>query len=326
MDYGGDGVQAEDHEEVARPMGEICEEASGRVCVLEAHHLIGRSNRCALQLAEPSVSGEHASLRWTGAAWVVKDLGSRYGTFLNGEPLQPGVPSEVPKEARMAFGRERRTWMMTNDSAPQVMVVPAAGGAALFQRDGMIAIPSVERPIGVVYQDKDAHWVLDQNGSIDVIQEKVPFSVDGTLWRLCNTSLLQPTSVAGEGRESMSLDEVRLHFRVSRNEEHVQLIAHWGERPIDFGARAYHYSLLTLARARLRDQEAGVPAASAGWMDQDELLDLLHVGPEKLALDTFRVRRQFSAAGFVHATAIVERRPATKELRIGVSNITIEVV
>jgi hypothetical protein len=307
-------------------MGEICEEASGRVCVLEAHHLIGRSNRCALQLGEPSVSGEHASLRWTGASWVVKDLGSRYGTFLNGEPLTPGVPSEVPKAAHLAFGRERLTWTMIDDTAPEVMVVPAAGGRALFQRDGMIAIPSVERPIAVVYQDKDSRWVLDQNGSIDTIQEKVPFSADGTLWRLCNTSLLQPTSVAGDGRESMALDEVRLRFRVSRNEEHVQLIAHWRERPIDFGARAYHYSLLTLARMRLREQDAGTATASAGWMDQDELLELLHVGPEKLALDIFRARRQFSAAGFVPATGIVERRPATKELRIGVGDISVEVV
>ncbi len=307
-------------------MGELGEQGGGRVCVLEAHHLIGRSNRCALQLAEPSVSGEHASLRWTGACWVVKDLGSRNGTFLNGEPLKPGAASDVPKGARLGFGRERPIWTMTDDTAPEVMVVPATGGRALFQRDGMIAIPSAERLVAVVYQDKDSQWVLEQNGAIDTIQEKVPFSADERLWRLCNTSLLQPTSVGGEERERMSLNDVRLRFCVSRNEEHVQLIAHWRERPIDFGARAYHYSLLTLARMRLREQDAGSATVSAGWMDQDELLDLLRVGPEKLTLDIFRARRQFSAAGFVPATGIVERRPATKQLRIGVGDISVEVV
>ena len=98
--------------------------------MLEAHHLIGRSHRCSLQLSEPSVSGEHASLRWTGRTWVLKDLGSRYGTFVNAQPLTPGAPTEVRKGARIAFGREKHTWAMVGDGSPEVMVVPAAGSAA----------------------------------------------------------------------------------------------------------------------------------------------------------------------------------------------------
>jgi hypothetical protein len=313
-------------EEGTSRMGEIREEATGRICVLEAHHLIGRSHRCSLQLTEPSVSGEHASLRWTGRAWVVKDLGSRYGTFVNCQPVMPGVPTEVDRGARLAFGREKHTWAVVSDTAPEVMVVPAAGGPALVRHDGMIAIPSAEHPSAVVFQGKDSRWVLDQTGKVEIIREQVPFSVDGALWRLCNTSLLQQTSVAGDGRESMTLDEVELHFQVSRNEEHVQLTANWQGRPINFGARAHQYSLLTLARVRLSEQAKGIAAARSGWIDQDELLDLLHVGPEKLSLDIFRARRQFGAAGFAPAAGIVERRSATKELRIGVSEITIDVI
>jgi len=307
-------------------MGVICEEATGRTCVLEAHHLIGRSHRCSLQLEELSVSGEHASLRWTGRVWALKDLGSRYGTFLNELCLQPGVAADLKKGDRLTFGREKRIWAITDQGGPEVMVVPAEGGPALFQHDGLIALPSVERPDAVIFQDLAGRWILDQAGQVDVIREHVPFLFEGKPWRLCNASPMQPTSLAGEGRESMALSETQLRFLVSHSEEHVEISARWRGRLIELGARSHHYVLLTLARVRLRDAERGAPPASAGWIDQHELLRQLALGPEKLNLDIFRARRQFGAAGFIPAAGIVERRAATRELRLGVSSIDLEVL
>jgi len=45
---------------------------------------IGRSAECALILADDYVSGDHASLaRRANGDWVVTDLGSTNGTFVN---------------------------------------------------------------------------------------------------------------------------------------------------------------------------------------------------------------------------------------------------
>jgi hypothetical protein len=307
-------------------MGVICDEGTGRICVLEAHHLIGRSPRSSLQLTGLSVSGEHASLRWTGRAWALKDLGSRYGTFVNVQPLQPGVAVEVRVGDRLAFGREKQTWLLTEEGAPEVMVVPVEGGPALVQHDGLIALPSVDRPVAVIFQDLDGRWLLDQAGRMDIIREHVPFEFEEVRWRLCNTSPLQPTSMAGEGRESMALEETSLRFRISRNEEHIEITAHWRGRSIDLGHRAHHYVLLNLARIRQRDLARGEAPSSAGWIDQDELLRQLALGPEKLNLDIFRARRQLGAAGFIPAAGIVERRSATRELRLGVAEMVLELV
>src|SRR6185436_14326708 len=139
---------------------------------------------------------------------------------------------------------------------------------------------------------------------------------------------LQPTSLAAgsEGRETMALGETELHFAVSRSEEHVEITANWRGRLIEMGARSHHYVLLTLARVRLRDIERGEQSNRAGWIDQGELLKQLALGPEKLNLDIFRARRQFGAAGFIPADGIVERRPATRELRLGVAGIDLEMV
>jgi FHA domain/DUF1707 SHOCT-like domain len=45
---------------------------------------IGRSPDCACQLDEPSVSRRHAELRRDGDRWLLRDLGSRNGTRVNG--------------------------------------------------------------------------------------------------------------------------------------------------------------------------------------------------------------------------------------------------
>jgi hypothetical protein len=305
-------------------MGAIRDLVTGRVYALEAHHLIGRSHRCSLRLTESSVSGEHASLRWTGGAWAIKDLGSRYGTFVNTRPLQPGIPMSLNCEARLAFGRDSRTWVVTDDSPPEVMAMADGTGESLLQRDGLIAIPSVDRPVAVLFQNAQGSWVLEQAGRVDIVQEQTPFVVEGGIWRLCNASLPQPTSMTGDGRETMGLTDVQLRFRISRNEEHVDLSARWRDRVVELGARSHHYALVTLARIRLRDAAAGEPPSAAGWIEVEELLRQLQHTPERLNLDIFRARRQFGAAGFVPGAGIVERRPATKQVRIGVGDLIVE--
>ncbi len=305
-------------------MAAIAEDETERVFFLESDHLLGRSVLCSSTLSEPSISAQHVSIRWTGQRWVMKDLGSRYGTFVHGQPLQPGVLVDIATGTRFVMGREKRAWTVLQDEPPEVMVVPADGGQARFVRDGLIALPSVEQPLAVVFQGDDNRWYLDQSGQIEVVQERQQFIVAGTSWKLCNTTSPQYTSIPDEPPTSMSLREARVHFEVSRNEEHVHLVVWWRDRSFDFGARAFHYVLLTLARLRQRD--SGLPDASAGWIDQDELLRLLQFGPERLNLDIFRCRRQFGAVGFMPPTGIVERRPASREVRLGVANIVIDVV
>lgn len=305
-------------------MAAIAEDGTDRIFFLEADHLIGRSGLSSSRLTEPSVSAQHVSLRWTGQRWVMKDLGSRYGTFIDGQPVKPGVLIEIQKGTRFVLGREKRAWAVVQDDPPEPMVVPTEGGQALFVRDGLIAVPSADQPLAIVYQGDDGRWYLDQNGQVEALQERQEFVIDGTSWKLCNTSSPQYTSIPDEPPVSMSLRDARMHFEVSRNEEHVHLTVWWRDRSFDFGSRAFHYVLLTLARLRLRDGD--LPPASAGWVAQDELLRLLHFGPERLNLDIFRSRRQFGAVGFLPATGIVERRPASREVRLGVADIVIDVV
>jgi FHA domain len=57
--------------------------------------LVGRHSACDVVLLNPSVSRQHARLIFRAGGWVVQDLGSTNGTFLNGirvgrAELRPG--------------------------------------------------------------------------------------------------------------------------------------------------------------------------------------------------------------------------------------------
>jgi hypothetical protein len=45
---------------------------------------IGRSTECSRVLADRTVSRVHAQLRWVNGGWVLADLGSMNGTWVNG--------------------------------------------------------------------------------------------------------------------------------------------------------------------------------------------------------------------------------------------------
>lgn len=46
--------------------------------------LLGRSRACALSLGEPNASKEHLRIAWEEGEWVLTDLGSSYGSKVNG--------------------------------------------------------------------------------------------------------------------------------------------------------------------------------------------------------------------------------------------------
>jgi FHA domain len=66
---------------------------------------LGRSRACDCVLDDPSVSRRHAELRRDGGLWLLRDLGSRNGTRVNGARLLD--EAEVGPGDRVSFGDAR---------------------------------------------------------------------------------------------------------------------------------------------------------------------------------------------------------------------------
>ena len=241
-------------------MGIIGPQDGARTCELLDYFLIGRSSLSYLRLDHPSVSAQHACPRWTGRGWTLQDLGSRNGTYLNGQRLPPSERVPITQGAEMRLGDDPVGWQLLDDTGPS---------------------PSVGR-------------------------QGVPTTMDSS-----------HPHVSGLG----------LVFTVSRNEEQVDIVLEWQGQRIEVRPRAHHYMLLTLARLRLSDQAQNPTAEqSHGWIDQQELTRMLALDTQQLNLNVHRARRQFMELKVTGADAIVERRPTSKELRIGVGRLAVHVV
>jgi hypothetical protein len=313
-------------------VGSIRELSSGQTRVLEPEHIVGRASApgCSQTLAPGYVSGVHAVFRWTGEGWELRDLNSRNGTYLDGQRLQPAGSLPVKLGSRIGFGTRAGEWEVVDTTGPEVMVVPLGGGDPVRLCGEMIPLPSRDDPAVTIYRGADGGWALERpDEPVLPLGNGHVFEAAGRFWRFCCCDL-GPGTLAASGldavRAPIEVERLQLAFAVSRDEEHVQLRAAYGDRRIDLGAHSYHYLLLTLARQRLQDAAEGLPDTSCGWVDIEDLARDPSMAPPRLNIDVFRIREQFESVGVVDAPKIVERRARPRQLRIGTPYISIEVL
>jgi len=312
-------------------MAILAKHPDGPHAMLLSRHLVGRSRLADLRMTDPTVSGEHAVLRWTGREWELHDLGSRNGTSLDGRRLTSGERVTIALGAVISFGQADNAWRLSDDAAPTIMAVFDDGDEPLIARNDLLALPSDDEPEAVIYRDPGGNWVIEQAGETARIADRGTVRAGGRDYTLRVPDVIAPTWDSSS--PAPHLVTLSLRFQVSRDEEYVALTARGDHHVIDLGARAHHALLLTLARSRLEDRKtrlaadgAPPPESSEGWVYQDELADQLGIDETHLNVAVFRCRRQLAEAGITGAASIVERRRPTRELRLGVSRIEIVTV
>jgi hypothetical protein len=295
---------------------------TGRTSQLEHDHVVGRASTCSLAIGERYISVQHAVLRFDGSGWELRDLGSRNGTFLNGVRIAAGEVIRLSCGASISFGRREQEWILTDDSPPSVMAIPLDGSDPVLIDCDLLALPAPENPVVSIYRSGDGDWILEQPHSVAPIADRHVFDVGGRLYRFSCQSLLNQTSIASNSLEAADLP-LSLVFAVSRDEEHVQISVTSSGTTHDLGDRAHNYLLLTLARRRLADAAEGLPDTSCGWIYQDDFASDPSMVPPQLNLNVFRIRKRFAALQLPNSGAIIERRPGTKQLRLGTGRVTI---
>lgn len=301
------------------------EEVGGtRRVTVPARCLVGRSANCVLRPSDPRVSGEHATIIWTGEAWSIRDLGSRNGTFVNGTRVEIGGATPLTPGDIASFGQSGGGWTMANAGPPVATARRVDDGgtpATVVAEDGLLALPSADDPRVSVFETLDGGWAVETAQESRSAVDCDLLTVDGRVWMLHLPTALAQT-VDAESRP-LALDDLALSFAISRDEEHVEMSLRRAGRWDKLGARTHHYLLLLLARARLED--AAQPDAHTGehgWRYVEDVCRMLQIDDGRLNTEIYRARKELCAAG-VAGAQLVERRRSSRSLRIGTGSLVV---
>jgi hypothetical protein len=304
-------------------MGILVDTRTNRPLTLPALCLIGRSSACALRIDDARVSGEHARISWRGDRWEVRDLGSRNGTFVNDAKLERGGSALLSASDRVALGDVTIALSLLDVSPPVAQARQIVTGGILLARGGILALPSEQAPDVSVLQDADGRWIVEEKGEARVVSDGDVIEARGESYALHLPTPIAPTVDARD--EPPDIRNVTLHFRVSRDEERVEVTIRRGDEALVMTPRAHHYTWLTLARVRHRDEaDAKLPEPSRGWISVDDLCRMLATDENKMNVDFFRIRQDVGALGLQNAAAIIERRRGSRQVRQGIRRVVIE--
>lgn len=293
---------------------------SERPITLAASSLVGRSPACSLRLSDRRISSEHARITWRDGRWELRDLGSRNGTFVNGRELEAGGTVALAAGDTIAFGHVSVAFSLLDASPPVALARRLDTGQIVLAEDGLLALPHGGTPEACVVEDRGGSWNLEHSAEARAVQDGEVLTVQGVAYMLHLPMDAEPTLEERGGKPRVK--DVELSFRVSQDEERVEVLVKLPAGAKLLPPRAHYYTLLVLARARLRDQgDAALPELARGWVAVVELCRMLAVDEDRLNVDIYRIRRDLGALGLHNPAAVIERQRG--QLRLGTSRIDV---
>jgi pSer/pThr/pTyr-binding forkhead associated (FHA) protein len=300
-------------------MGTLQFKTRNRFIPLRMHCLLGRHPNCNVRIDNPKISNEHASLHWTNGSWELRDLGSRNGTFLEGERLASGERAQLDRGSTFSLSTTTAIFVLTDASPPTAAVQHGKTGAWLLAERGMLLLPSANKPLATLFLDDDKGWYLEMGDETRPAIDHEMITLDGESFVLEIPTGDIETLRSDEN--APRLESIMLRFAVAPDEEDVETTLIIEGKPHKVAPRRYHYLLATLARIWIAEKE--VPHSLRGWVDRDKLCKSLDIDVTKLNVEIYRARRQLAEFGVQGAMRLVERRHGTHEIRIGVSNVEV---
>lgn len=289
---------------------------------LSSQFLIGRQEGCSLRLDNRQVSGTHAEIRWNGSSWVIKDLGSRNGTFIDHHRLESGERIQLRIGMKIAFGDASILFELIDDSPPSARAISDDGQSQDAQHRILI-LPDPENPVYSVFEDGTGRWWAESHDSKIQVSDQHKLHIGSQTWTL-HVPVISENTLGGKA-PPRELRNCVLRFQVSGNREHIIMELVYGGKGTVLPARAHNELLLRLAELRLEDQKnSTLSAAEHGWVYIPDLIRELGSNENRLYQHVYRTREQFAGdCQISDGVNIVERRPASRQIRLGISRIEI---
>lgn len=275
----------------------------GRPFPVPAQCLIGRSASCSLRIDERYASAEHAKLAWSSTRWVLRDLGSKNGTYVDGRRLDPGTGQNLEVGAKIGFGEPDDGWALEDAARPGALAIDLATGTIYAAQGDLLLLPDEQSPELTIYPTSEgSQWTVERaDGTTAEVPDLGVVTAGGRSFRIELPVMSEATPMLGA---SLSLESVWIRMIVSADEEKVELRLHHHGKEIRLEPREHNYLLLTLAR--LRKKDAALPASERGWRTVEEIAKMLRIDANGINVATHRARRELAAAGLEGSARIVE--------------------
>ena len=266
---------------------------SGEKIVLRSHHVFGRhASITDTVLTHPEISNIHASTRWDGERWTLKDH-SLNGTWLGNQRVLKNRDIELEIGQLLSFGSpDNAIWQVQHLNEPADILIALDEEEFDIVLNRFQVLPSEQSPEVTLYVTESGQWICEQDDKSFGLNNGESIRVsDGRQWRLFlqnNTDFTVDSST----NAVTNTDNFNCYFNVSADEEHVFLKIEFDEHEFDLEERVHHYLLLLLARQREQDRNKDFDVASQGWMYLDDLCGMLGVTISHLYILIFRVRKQ----------------------------------
>lgn len=288
---------------------------------LAASSLLGSSPQAFVRLEGAGVSEAHALIRWQGHAWILKDLGSRNGTFVGAKRLEPGGSTPVYASDELSFGGPDCRWRLADDGPPEVLARNLRSGDIVCARDGMLALPEGDAPLAVALRDRRGVWTWEQEGAVHALGEAPQVVVVGDqAWRV-HPPLVQDSTTFGEGGWLLEYLTLVIHGEADAPNVRCSFVDNIGARR-ELPHRPTPYRVLALlGRAMLED--ANKSSADRGWRHRDYVLSELDAHQGILDSWVFWCRKGATRAGVMDGARIIERTHQGY-LRLGLAEVVFD--
>lgn len=296
-------------------MGILRHLTDGAQYPLHQYHRIGREQADLTLPHQLSVSRIHASLRWTGKAWELKDQASTNGTKVNGDPLLAGMSVRLSPQDIITFGLESDPWQLLDPGPPTAAAI--SGDTVRSAHDDTLALPDDDRPLATIYQT-DVGWILEQDEQQTPLSHGQTVTIEGQSWQIFLPRIEPNTGVTTTLADT--LENIVLRFTTTKDDRVVGLTVQTSTGLHELGFLSHHRLLLYLARARLKDHALSL--AAQGWVSTEDAHRALNIDAGHRGVMIFNARKQFAALKIENSANIVQGRP--RQLRLGASQIVIE--
>ena len=166
--------------------------------LIKKNHIIGRETDSDIQINERQVSRRHAEIGYTPQSYTIRDLGSKNGTFLNGQavsqdpqPIRNGDEIGIALCAKLTFVAEdataplvmipqrepgikmdlaaKRVWVGGEEINPPLSLAQYTLLELLYNNAGNVV--SRDKVVNVVWSEEEAEGVSEQ--AIDALARRL---------------------------------------------------------------------------------------------------------------------------------------------------------